>query len=114
MTTSLTQDVASALILARHRPTGELADQLRSRLRSRIRHVIEPATRYAEGLPDGRSRDIATDTVRYARRLSTSSGSEFRDPAAELRLLAKSLEILSRYAAAAETPTDAEHQRAAE
>ncbi|WP_156727319.1 hypothetical protein [Streptomyces apocyni] len=112
MTTSPIQDVASALILAEHRPTGEPANQLRTRLRSRIRHVIEPAARYAEAMPDGRARDIATDTVRYARRLSTRT--EFRDPAAELRLLAKSLETLSRYAAAADAPDDAKHQRAAE
>ncbi|MGW0734454.1 hypothetical protein [Streptomyces sp. NPDC002851] len=109
MKTSLTQDVASALNLARYAPASEPAAHLRARLRDRLGQFIDPATRYADGLPDCRARDVATDTVRHARRLRTST--ELFDPAAELRLLAKSLEILSSYADT-QARTEAERDKA--
>ncbi|MFC7302771.1 DUF6415 family natural product biosynthesis protein [Streptomyces monticola] len=97
MSTSLIQEVESALYLARYEPTGERADQLRARLRERIEEFIEPASRYVDALPDNRARDVATSTVTYAGRLVTMAGPF--DPVAELRLLAGSAEAVSVYAA---------------
>ncbi|SFY37503.1 hypothetical protein OH786_19950 [Streptomyces atratus] len=92
-------DVRLALDLANGRPTGEAADAVRARLRACIAALAGPADVFAAGLADLRARDIATNTVRHARAVAQD---EVHDPAVNLRLLAKSVDHLSRYAAAAQ------------
>ncbi|MFE3860603.1 hypothetical protein ACFXPT_09205 [Streptomyces goshikiensis] len=87
-------DVETALALADHHPTGQVAVQVRERLRSHIRTLIVPAERYADLLPECREKDIAASTVRFARNLACGGG----DPAIALRLLAKSVAHLARNA----------------
>lgn len=93
----MAMDIRLALDLARGRPTGEAADALRVRLRTYIAALAEPADTYAASLADSRARDIATNTVRHARAVAQDP---VQDPAANLRLLAKSVDCLARYAAA--------------
>ncbi|MFF9076568.1 hypothetical protein ACF1FX_26340 [Streptomyces sp. NPDC014646] len=91
-------DVRLALDLANGRPTGEAADAVRTRLRAYVAALADPADVYAAGLADPRARDIARNTVHHARAVARD---EMHDPAVNLRLLAKSVDHLSRYAAAA-------------
>lgn len=91
-------DVRLALDMANGRSTGEAADVVRVRLRAYIAVLADPADAYAAGLTDLRARDIATSTVRHARAVAQDA---VHDPAANLRLLAKSVDHLSRYANAA-------------
>ncbi|PCG83997.1 hypothetical protein CIB93_21480 [Streptomyces sp. WZ.A104] len=90
-------DVSLALALAQTRPTGEAADSLRQRLRGYIGVLADPADTYADGLGDSRAKDIAVNTVRHARAVALDP---VTDPAANMRLLAKSTDSLFRYAAA--------------
>lgn len=84
------QDVELAnRMLERHAGAHESAP-VRRRLRAHILALADRADAYAHGLGDARARDIAVDTVRHARRFAT-------DQAANLLLLAKSAEIMSRY-----------------
>ncbi|MEU0370861.1 hypothetical protein ABZ070_11465 [Streptomyces sp. NPDC006283] len=92
-------DVRLALDLANGRATGEAADAVRARLRTYIVALADGADLHAAGLTDLRARDIATNTVRHARAVAQD---EAHDLAANLRLLAKSVDHLSRYAAAAQ------------
>ncbi|MFE4633128.1 DUF6415 family natural product biosynthesis protein [Streptomyces sp. NPDC056773] len=87
-------DVETALALSEHCPTGPAAAQTRERLRHHIRLLIAPAERYAELLPVSREKDIATSAIRFAGQVARDGG---RDPAAVLRLLAKSTAHLARY-----------------
>ncbi|MFC5721401.1 DUF6415 family natural product biosynthesis protein [Streptomyces gamaensis] len=89
-------DSALALALASGRPTGEAADALRRRLRQYIGLLAGPAERYANALEDSRAKDIAQNTVRHARAVAQDP---VHDPAASLRLLAKSVDLLLRYSA---------------
>ncbi|MFH8642680.1 hypothetical protein [Streptomyces goshikiensis] len=86
-------DVETALVLAGHHPAGEVAVQVRERLRDHIRVLAVPAERYAGRLPEGREKDIAASTVRFALKVARDCGS---DPAVALRLLAKSVAHLAR------------------
>ncbi|MEU3048621.1 MULTISPECIES: DUF6415 family natural product biosynthesis protein [unclassified Streptomyces] len=92
----LAADVRLALDLSNGRPTGAAADAVRRRLRDHIAALADPADTYAAGLGDSRARDIAVNTVRHARAVATDA---VGDPAANLRLLAKAVEHLARYAA---------------
>ncbi|MFI1651825.1 DUF6415 family natural product biosynthesis protein [Streptomyces avidinii] len=86
-------DVETALAFAGHHPAGEVAVQVRERLRGHIRALAVPAEQYADRLPEGREKEIAASTVRFALRVSRDCGS---DPAMALRLLAKSVAHLAR------------------
>ncbi|MET9428166.1 DUF6415 family natural product biosynthesis protein [Streptomyces sp. NPDC003036] len=95
---AVASDVRLALDLANGRPTGEAADAVRARLRGYIAVLADPADVYAAGLADTRARDIATNTIRHARAVAEDP---VHDPAANLRLLAKSVDHLFRYAVSA-------------
>ncbi|MEU3075108.1 DUF6415 family natural product biosynthesis protein [Streptomyces laurentii] len=90
----MSRDVELALALAQGRPTGPAADEVRKRLRIYLRLLVDPAEEYAKHLADSRARDIATATVGHARGLLRD---QHGDPAAILRLLAKSVSWLMRY-----------------
>lgn len=97
ITTDMARDSALALTLATHgTATGPTADELRRRLRGYIGLLADPAQEYADALSDGRARNIAQHTVQHARAVAEDEG---QDPAASLRLLAKSVELLMRYTA---------------
>ncbi|MEU5436398.1 DUF6415 family natural product biosynthesis protein [Streptomyces sp. NPDC020719] len=91
----MSRDIEIAIALATHAPTGEAASRVRERLRGYITLLAAPAERQARRMEQSRERDVATGTIRYARSLATSGG----DPAATLRLLAKRVQHLLRYAA---------------
>ncbi|MGW1431410.1 DUF6415 family natural product biosynthesis protein [Streptomyces sp. NPDC002431] len=93
--TDMARDVDLALALARSRPTGPVAGEVRKRLRSHLGLLTDPAEEYAKGLADSRARDIAVATVAHARGLLRDRDG---DPAAMLRLLAKAVDHLMRYA----------------
>ncbi|MGW7367909.1 hypothetical protein ACWGI8_31930 [Streptomyces sp. NPDC054841] len=96
----IAQDSALAMTLASYATsTGPAADELRKGLRSYIGLLADPAQAYADALEEGRAKDIAQSTVRHARTVAQSQGT---DPAATLRLLAKSTDLLLRYAAHAQ------------
>ncbi|MCX2968209.1 MULTISPECIES: hypothetical protein [Streptomyces] len=94
------RDVELALAWARspHQAQAPAAAALRRRLAGYIRAFTADAERYAAGLEDGLQRTTAVSTVRHARQLATAPGG---DPRAMLTLLAKSVDILQRYARAA-------------
>ncbi|MFB6807936.1 hypothetical protein [Streptomyces sp. NPDC056387] len=92
---AVAKDVEAALVLADHHPVGEAAVRLRERLRGHVRTLAVPAERYADLLPESREKDIAAGTVRFAHKVARDCG---RDPAIALRLLAKSVAHLARYA----------------
>lgn len=94
----MVRDSNLAVTLANYgTPTGPTADALRKRLRGYIALLAEPAGQYADALADSRARDIAQATVDHARKVSEDWGG---NPEAGLRLLAKSVDLLLRYAAA--------------
>ncbi|MFG2144148.1 hypothetical protein ACGFRG_08100 [Streptomyces sp. NPDC048696] len=95
----LRREVDLALTLSAHCPTSVQAVAVRGRLRNYIVGLEDQADQHAQHLEEGRAKDVAVATVRHAKDLarSTSTGG---DPAATLRLLAKSVEILTRYATA--------------
>jgi hypothetical protein len=95
------RDIDLALALAASRPSGPTVEALRARLKNYIEALADPAAEYAKGLADQRAREIAEATVRQSRKLARGTGGEVRDPAATLRLLAKSVDHLSRYAQSA-------------
>ncbi|MDF9814190.1 DUF6415 family natural product biosynthesis protein [Streptomyces sp. SPB162] len=95
----MASDVRLALALAEGRPTGPATDVLRGRLRTYIGALLDPADAYAANLADSRARDIAVNTVRHARAVVQDP---VQDPAANLRLLAKAVDHLARYAAASQ------------
>ncbi|MFD6533913.1 hypothetical protein [Streptomyces sp. NPDC060184] len=101
----LAADVQLALDLARGRATGEAADALRVRLRRAIVAYAPLADAYAAQLADSRAREIVTHMVCHAWAVAQDPG---QDPAVNLRLLAKAVDHLARYAAAARhmAPTD--------
>ncbi|MEU1088872.1 hypothetical protein ACFYPN_17265 [Streptomyces sp. NPDC005576] len=101
----LAADVQLALDLARGRATGEAADALRARLRRAIVAYAPLADAYAAQLADSRAREIVTHMVCHAWAVAQDPG---QDPAVHLRLLAKAVDHLARYAAAARhmAPTD--------
>ncbi|MGW1464472.1 hypothetical protein ACWCPT_09005 [Streptomyces sp. NPDC002308] len=101
----LAADVQLALDLARGRATGEAADALRARLRRAIVAYAPLADAYAAQLADSRAREIVTHMVCHAWAVAQDPG---QDPAVNLRLLAKAVDHLARYAAAARhmAPTD--------
>lgn len=99
MTAEPRTDVEMALLLAANAPSGPVAVAVRARLRRHIADLDEDAEAYVAALPDGRSRDIAEDTLRWARDLRSASGN---DPAIALRLLAKATTFLLRYAQTSE------------
>ncbi|MFD3978230.1 hypothetical protein ACFWR6_06555 [Streptomyces griseus] len=76
--------------------TGTPATEVRDRCRDHIRALIEPAQLYVNALADGRAKDIAQATVDHAKKVAEDTGG---DPEATLRLLAKSVSMLLRYAA---------------
>ncbi|MET8751016.1 hypothetical protein ABZW32_13085 [Streptomyces sp. NPDC004667] len=94
VTAAVAGDVEAALALADHQPAGEASVRLRERLREHVRTLAVPAERYADLLPESRQKDIATATVRFARKVARDCGT---DPAIALRLLAKSAAHLARY-----------------
>lgn len=104
--TSMQQDASLAIhLVSTASPTGATADVLRERLRSHIRILSVPAEAYAQRVADTRARDIALHTVAHARSIAADPGP---DPAASLRLLSKSVEMLSRYATTAPPPPTGE------
>ncbi|WP_430478073.1 hypothetical protein ACQZM9_07770 [Streptomyces sp. P11-1] len=88
-------DLALSLI-SRHDSTGAEAGEVRERLRRHIATLLVPAGVHADSLADSRAKDIARATVDHARRVAEDQGS---DPEGALRLLAKSVALLLRYAA---------------
>ncbi|WP_143665793.1 hypothetical protein [Streptomyces griseus] len=94
-------DLALTLISA-GAVTGTTATEVRDRCRAHIRALIEPAQLYVNALADGRAKDIAQATVEHAKKVAEDTGG---DPEATLRLLAKSVSILLRYAAHQRKPT---------
>ncbi|WEH40640.1 hypothetical protein [Streptomyces sp. AM 2-1-1] len=107
----LAADVRLALDLARGRATGEAADALRARLRRAIVAFAPQADAYAAQLADSRAREIVTHMVCHAWAVAQDPG---QDPAVNLRLLAKAVDHLARYAAAARhmAPVDGEQSGA--
>ncbi|MBW1597223.1 hypothetical protein [Streptomyces sp. JJ38] len=97
---SVARDVELALAWARspHQAQAPAAAELRCRLVGYIRAFTDDAQRYADRLEDGLQRTTAASTVRHARQLATTPGG---DPRAMLTLLARSADILQRYARAA-------------
>ncbi|MFC0842645.1 DUF6415 family natural product biosynthesis protein [Streptomyces noboritoensis] len=91
----MSRDIEIAMALATHAPNGEAASRVRERLRGYIALLAAPAESQVRRMEQSRERDVATGTVRHARSLAGSGG----DPAATLRLLAKSVQQLLRYAA---------------
>lgn len=99
--TDMRRDIEIAMTLAVARPTGTVANAVRARLRGYIVSLAEPAETYVHTLnAESRDRDIAEATLRHAQKLLHASDG---DPAARLRLLAKNVDHLMRYAARAET-----------
>ncbi|WP_369384130.1 DUF6415 family natural product biosynthesis protein [Streptomyces sp. cg36] len=90
----MSRDIEIAMALAVHAPAGEAARRVRQRLRGYITVLAVPAESRVRRMAASRERDVAAGTVRHARSLATSGG----DPAATLRLLAKSVQHLLRYA----------------
>ncbi|WP_331721542.1 DUF6415 family natural product biosynthesis protein [Streptomyces sp. NBC_00212] len=96
------RDIEIAMALAVACPTGAVATAVRGRLRGYIIGLVEPAEIYVHALKaETRDRDIAEGTLRHAQKLLRESGG---DPAARLRLLAKGVDHLMRYAAEARRP----------
>ncbi|MFJ1591508.1 DUF6415 family natural product biosynthesis protein [Kitasatospora albolonga] len=87
-------DLALSLISRRNITTAE-ADEVRERLRGHVNTLLVPASRFADSLADSRAKDIAQATVEHARRVAEDQEG---DPEAALRLLAKSVTLLLRYA----------------
>ncbi|GGU42986.1 hypothetical protein [Streptomyces violascens] len=97
--TDMRRDIEIAMALAVTCPNGAVAAAVRGRLRGYISGLAEPAGTYVHALKsETRDRDIAEGTLRHAKNLLHVSGS---DPAARLRLLAKGVDHLMRYAAQA-------------
>ncbi|MFD9823148.1 DUF6415 family natural product biosynthesis protein [Streptomyces violascens] len=94
------RDIEIAMALAANCPNGAVANAVRCRLQDYITGLVEPAEAYLNVLKtETRERDIAEGTIRHARNLTrVSSG----DPAARLRLLAKSVDHLLQYATTAQ------------
>ncbi|GHE56633.1 hypothetical protein GCM10018785_27450 [Streptomyces longispororuber] len=98
--TDIERDVRLGLALADGRATGEVADVLRARLRGYLTLLVDDAEAYAAALAEGRSKDVASSTIRRARVLVQQRSPE-TDPATHLRLLSKAVDCTARYAAAA-------------
>lgn len=92
-------DVEMALLLAANAPHGLVATAVRTRLSQHLADLDEPAGKYIAGLEPTHTRDVAEDTLRYARTLRAQTEG---DPAIRLRLLAKAATFLLRYAQATE------------
>ncbi|WP_344076196.1 DUF6415 family natural product biosynthesis protein [Streptomyces crystallinus] len=90
----MSRDIEIAMALAAHAPTGDAAAQVRERLRGYIRQLAGPAESRVWRMAPSRERDVAASTFRHARALAGSGG----DPAATLRLCAKAVQHLLRYA----------------
>ncbi|MFF0059682.1 DUF6415 family natural product biosynthesis protein [Streptomyces microflavus] len=87
-------DLALSLI-SRHDIAGAEAGEVRERLRGHVNALLVPASTFADSLADSRAKDIAQATVEHARRVAEEREG---DPEATLRLLAKSVTLLLRYA----------------
>ncbi|MFI1177554.1 DUF6415 family natural product biosynthesis protein [Streptomyces melanogenes] len=93
----MSRDIEIAMALAVHAPAGEAAARVRQRLHGYIELLAGPAESQVQQMAPSRGRDVAEGTVRHARGLTRPGPGG--DPAATLRLLAKSTQHLMRYTA---------------
>jgi hypothetical protein len=101
-TGELRADVALALALADHgRPRGEVASVLRRRMCCHIRELLPGARSYAATVAGGAARATVDRTVAESAVLAEAGERAGPDAAQSLRLLAKAVDTLARYCAAA-------------
>ncbi|MGK5532883.1 DUF6415 family natural product biosynthesis protein [Streptomyces sp. URMC 129] len=103
-------DIALAMALAKHHPTGDAVDALRKRLRRYVRTLLPDAQAHIRALTDSDARRTARTVLREADRIAADM-SEGTDPAASLRLLAKAVDVLSGYAIAGQQSAGTETAR---
>ncbi|MFD7163584.1 hypothetical protein [Streptomyces violascens] len=93
--TDMARDVQLAEALA-HWPGEERAQACRERLRDYIQLLADPAQSQVRRMPTSRARDVAEQSIRYARRLPADG--RHCDPGARLALLAGAVRHLMQYA----------------
>ncbi|GAA2471037.1 hypothetical protein ACFPFX_32760 [Streptomyces mauvecolor] len=93
--TDMARDVQLAEVLARL-PGEERAQACRERLRDYIQLLADPAQTQVRCMPASRARDVAEQSIRYARRLPADG--RHGDPGACLALLAGAVRHLMQYA----------------
>ncbi|MER5299715.1 hypothetical protein ABT039_09675 [Streptomyces lasiicapitis] len=91
------QDVNLALEPVERQATAADEREVRQRLRDDIGALAIEADAYAHSLGDSRAREIAIGAVRHAREVAREQGHNLN---VHLRLLAKSTQMVARYAAA--------------
>lgn len=93
-------DVIKALSLAYKQPDSTAARKVAERLRQRVDELLPAATGYVKALPKGSApQESGEATLSVAAELRSTENE--RLPADDLRLLAKTVDILHRYASAA-------------